>query len=144
MTTGLWLIRSRRAATKDRHDDQPAIGELIVANDGITIVGGLASAAESFEDRIRSHRAIDNLAGRLELFALLRKDGDARVDDLKDMVATCETIIRRVTQNRRALRTFETRAQTIKVCDDHGARPVSLGCLFDWFRARRARHVRRS
>jgi len=145
ITAGLGLVRSRRAPPKGRHYYQPASGQLIVANDCVAVVRGFASAAESFEDRIRSHRAIHNFAGPFELLALLRKNRHAGVDDLKDVIAPYrETVVGRVTQDRRPLRTLETNAQTIKVGNDLGARPLSLSCLFGRLRSRRTGHVGRS
>src|SRR5262249_27001232 len=50
------LIRAGRSSPEDRHDDQPPIRQLIVADDGITVVARFARAAESPEHVVRVHR----------------------------------------------------------------------------------------
>jgi hypothetical protein len=73
---------------EDRHHDQPAIGELVVAHHGVTVVAGLAPAAESLEHVARLARTIEHEPGRVELLALLREDRHARVDDLHDVIGS--------------------------------------------------------
>jgi hypothetical protein len=85
------LVRSRWTTSKDRHNDEPTPGQLIVANNSVAIVPGLALAAESGEHGPGHHWTIQNFARRIEAFALLREDGHARVNYLDDVIGSdCE------------------------------------------------------
>jgi hypothetical protein len=46
-------VRPDRTAPEDRHHDEPAVGELVVADDGIAVVAGFARPAETLEDVVR-------------------------------------------------------------------------------------------
>src|SRR5262249_34887434 len=88
-----------------------AIGKLVVADDGISVVVRLACAAESFEYCIGRDRAIQDFARGVELVAFFRVDRHSRIDDLEDMIRPDrEAIIRWITERGGALRALKTEA----------------------------------
>ena len=52
------LVGPAGGASEDRHDDEPAVGELIVADDGVAVIHRLAHAPKAPEDVVRRDRAI--------------------------------------------------------------------------------------
>src|SRR5262249_51224264 len=83
----LRLIGTDGAATENRHHDQPAIGKLIVADDGVAVIIGFACAPEILEHGVCRYRAVES-------FALFREDRHSRVDDLENMVRPdCEAVV---------------------------------------------------
>lgn len=140
-STGPRLIRPLGAAPENRHHDQPAIGELVIANDGVSVIRRLARAPETSEDGIGGDGTVQNLASRFELFAFLRKDRHPRIDDLEDVIqADGEAVIGRVSQDSSALRAFEPNAEPVETFDQRRPRPSSLRPLFNGVRTRRACH----
>src|SRR5262244_1393101 len=128
----LWLIRSFRPASKDRHHNKPAVCELIVPHHRIAVISRLTCAAEPFEKRVRWSGAIQHLAGRFVTFALLGKDSHPRVDDLEYVIfPDRNAVVRWIAQVGSSLRTFEPYAEPIKAFDQRGARLSSLTSLFD-------------
>ena len=138
------LVRTLSAASERRHHDKPAVGQLIIADDGVAIVDRFAGAAEALEESVGRNRTVKRLAGGIELLAFLGKDGHSRIDDLKYMVRPDrQAVIGRIAEGGCALRPFETDPQSVKTFDEHSAWPASLSSLFDRRRSRRARHFRR-
>jgi hypothetical protein len=84
--TGRRLIWPDGSAPKNRHHHQPSISELIIANDGVAVIRGLARAAEAFEDRVSRDGTVQDLARRLEPLAFLREDRHPCIDDLEDVI----------------------------------------------------------
>jgi hypothetical protein len=82
------LIRSDRASPEKRHHDQPPIGELIVADNGIAVIRPLALAAKPLEEVRRLDGSVQHAAGRIEPSALLREDRRPRVHDLDDVIGS--------------------------------------------------------
>src|SRR4029434_9361662 len=109
------LIRMRTDAAEDRHHDQPSIGELVVAHDGVAVVGRLARAGEAGKHGVVGHGAGEHRARRAVLLPLLGEDRHARIHRLHDVVgADREAVVRRVAKRRRSLRAFEPETQTIE------------------------------
>src|SRR5206468_10488954 len=77
---GQRLIGTLGTTNEDRHDDEPAIGELIVAHDGVPIVVRLAGAAEALEQHIRRNGAVDDPA-------VLAENRHARVHNLEHVIS---------------------------------------------------------
>ncbi len=101
------LVKVRPAAEQGHHN-QPAIGELVVTHDGISVVARVALAAESVEHRVGGHGAIEDAAGRVVFGALLREDGQPAVHDLNNMVwPDRQTVVRGVSTRRWALGAVE-------------------------------------
>ena len=138
------LIGPHRTTAEDRHDDQPAIGELVVAHDRVAVVERLALAAEALEHVVRVHRAVQHLARRVELLALLREDRHARVHGLHDVIgADGERVVGRVAQRGRALRPLEADAEPVEARDERRRRPRARLRLFDGAGTLRRRDDRR-
>jgi len=115
------LIGTHFGAPENRHHDQPPIRDLVIADDGVPVVSRFASAAESFEDGVGRHRAVENLAAGLVLFSLLRKNREARVDHLDDVVwPDGETVVGGIAAAVSAMRTDEARAQAVKTFNERG------------------------
>src|SRR5262249_9764708 len=132
IATGLWLIGSRCPAAKDRHHDQPTLGQLIVANHGIPGIGVFASAAQDVKEGSRLHPAVTDFAGAGKFLSFLGIDRHAGVDDLKNVVGSDgKTVVRRIAEDRGALRTFEASPKPIEVRDHLGAWAIALTSLFD-------------
>src|SRR5436309_5265836 len=124
-TTLFRLIRPLPTARKDRHHDQPAIGQLIVAHDGITVVVRFARAAEALEQGVRRDGTVDD-------FAVLPKDRHAGIDDLEDVVASHgERVVGGVACLPAAVRTLEPNAQAVEARNERGRRPGPVRRLLD-------------
>ena len=118
-STGHRLGVARRQSRKDRHDDQPAIGKLVVPRDGVAVVVRFARAAKSSKDIVRRDGAIENLSRGVELLALLREDRRSRIHDLHDVIGPDgDGVVRGIAQRRRALRSRESLSQSIKARDE--------------------------
>jgi hypothetical protein len=85
---GFGLIRSYGTAAKDRHHNQPASGQLIIANDSVAIVARFALASESGKDGVGDDGPIQNFSGSVETPAFLGVDRYARVYGLEDVIRT--------------------------------------------------------
>ena len=83
---GTAIGRPGHRATEDRHDHQPPLGELVVADHGVAVGAAAAHIAVAGEQRVRADGPEERAAGRVELRALLGEDGELRVDDLEDVV----------------------------------------------------------
>ena len=139
-----WLIGPRRTTPEERHHDEPAIGNLVVAHDRVAVVRRLALPAEALEEVRGWHRTVEHAPSRVELPALLREDGGLGVDDLHDVIGPDgERVVRRVANVRRALRSLEADAETVKARDEHGPGFGAVGGLFNRRRTRRSRDDRR-
>jgi hypothetical protein len=135
--SGLRLIWPDGTASEDWHDDKPAVCELVIPNDSITVGPHFARASESLEDRVSRYRPVENLARRIVLFALLREDGDVRIHGLHNVIGPDrKAVIRRVALRNSSLRTFKARAETVEALDQHDARLSTLCALFNCRRAR--------
>src|SRR5439155_13995906 len=82
------LIAIEHGAAEDRHHDEPAIRELVIADNSVAIGARFADTAESSEQRVAADRTVQRLARRVVARALLREDRQLRVDDLHDVVWT--------------------------------------------------------
>ena len=102
---------------RDHH--QPALRELVVSCHGIPAVACLARAAGSAKERVGGHRPVEHASGAVEACAAAREDGEARVHDLHDVVdADRERVVRRIAQQRPALRPAEAVAEAIERLDE--------------------------
>src|SRR5262249_6371974 len=126
------LIRTNRAPAEDRHYDQPAMRQLIVTNDRVSVVAGIAGAAEALEHRVRRHRTQQHLARLVVRLPLLREYREPAVHDLYDVIgAHCQAVVRRVPQIRGPLWTFETDSEPIETFDQRRCLAIPLRLLFD-------------
>ena len=126
------LVGPLGGAPEDRHDDQPAIGKLVVAHDRVAVVARLARSAESLEHRVVRHGSVQHLAGRVELLPSFREDRKPRVDRLHDVVgADGETVVRWVAAASMALRSLEPDAEAVEACDELCRRSCAWRRLFD-------------
>ena len=124
------LIRPRRSPREDRHDDQPAIGQLVVADDGVTVVARLAWAGESLEDVVRGHRSIKHPAGGVEHRTLLREGRHARIHGLHDVIGPHgKAVVGGIAAASRALRAGEAHAESIEARGERRGGPVALRAL---------------
>jgi hypothetical protein len=135
-----WLTRTRcdrlvlatRKPREYRHDDQPAVRQLVVAGHGVTVVVRLTRSAESLEHVVRFDGAVKRSAGCVEFVSALRKDGHARVHYLHDVVwADGEAVVGRITHRGIALWANEIRAESSKACGDNCGAARPRGSLFD-------------
>src|SRR6185503_645539 len=86
-TEWLWLILSHGSAREQRKNDEPAIGQLIVARHNVARVSRFAVAREVLEHVVGGHRPEQHFSRRIVLPALLREDRDAAaVHDLHDVI----------------------------------------------------------
>ena len=128
-------------ATEDGHDDQPAIGQLVVADDGVAVVD-LPGVSEALEKIVGRNGAVEHLSGRIEARALLGEDRHSRVDDLDDMVRPDrQGVIGRIAEHRLALRSLEALAEAVEADQNLGRRIFPRGFLFDGYRCQRGRPV---
>ena len=112
-------------APEDRHDDEPPLGQLVVADHGIAVGAAAADLTVAGEQRVSTHGPEERASGRVELRALLREDGELRVDDLEDVVRPHgEAVVRRIAWRRGA--GVEPRAQAVEALEDRqgGSRAV--------------------
>src|SRR6185436_21025218 len=56
------LIGPWRRAREERHEDQPAVGDLVVSHDGIAALARLARSAEALEEVVGVDGAVEGLA----------------------------------------------------------------------------------
>jgi hypothetical protein len=82
------LIRTFGSSPESGHNYQPAICQLIVANNGVAVVGGFARAAKALEDRVGGYRTVNRFPGLFEKLPLLREDRQPGVNDLEDVIFT--------------------------------------------------------
>ena len=119
------LIGALGAAREDRHHDEPAIRELIVAHDGVAVVVRFARSTEPLEERIRGDRTVYDRA-------VLAKDRYARVDDLDHVVRPHgQRVIGRVASFPAAVRPLQPHTKTIEARDECGWGTPSLFRLLD-------------
>jgi hypothetical protein len=117
---GRRLVRPNRTSPEDRHHDEPPIGELVVTNDRVSVVGGLTRAAEALENRVGRNRTVQDSAGYAKTLALLCVDCYPGVDRLHDVVGPdCEAVVGWVSQCGSALGAFESDAETVKAFDEN-------------------------
>jgi hypothetical protein len=121
----LRLIRTLLTACENRHHDEPAVGQLIVAHDGIAVVVRFTGAAEALEQRVGGDGAVDDLA-------ILPEDRHAGVDDLDDVVAADgKGVVGGVAHFPAALRSLQPDAQAVKARDETRRGSATLRRLFD-------------
>ena len=114
---GVGLVGTAGDAIEDRHDEEPAVRQLVVAHHGIAIVALLARAAKAFEDRVGGYRAVEDLA-------LLGKDRHARIDNLHDVVGSGrQAVVGGIAARRRALWTFKADAESVETFDRRRSGP---------------------
>jgi hypothetical protein len=136
-------VLTQRKPAKDRHHNQPAIRELIVAHHRVAIRAVRASAIEAAEDVVRPDWPVQHFAGRIELTSPLRVDRHARVDDLHDVVrAHRERIVGGVAEVRVPLRADEVCAEAIEARDEGGMGARSVRRLLDGDSTPRAGYAR--
>ncbi len=133
-------------AREDRHDDQPPIGELVVAHDGVAVVALVARTTEASKDVARLDRAIQHAPRGVEARALLRVDRHARVHELHDVIGPDgERIVGWIPPRVRALRAAEPDAESVEARDGDRRRAISGRRLLDVESAReRGRDERRA
>jgi hypothetical protein len=113
------LIWPHRATPEERHHDEPAIRDLVVARHRIAVVGRLALAAEALEEVRGRHGTVHDAPGRVELLALLREDCRLAVHDLNDVIGPDgKRVVRGVAKIGRALRAGKADAQPVKALDE--------------------------
>jgi hypothetical protein len=81
------LIRAGRKPSEYRHDDQPSACELVIADDGVSVIDR-SGGAESSEQIVRRNWTVKDFSGLLESRSFFGKDCHPRVHDLDDMVRT--------------------------------------------------------
>src|SRR5690349_2115586 len=132
----LRLIRPYRRTPKDRHHDQPATRELVIANNGVTVVLRFTRTTEALKDRIRDDRPVEDLP-RLGIFLTsLGKYRHAGVHDLNDVVRpNCKRIVRWISKVSRALRSRKPDAKPVETLGDRRRRPRTLNFLLNILRS---------
>src|SRR5258707_5300617 len=137
----LRLVGANSSAPERRHHDEPAIGKLVITNDGVTIVSRLARATEALENRVSRDWPVQNFAGLSVLLPLPCEDRHPRIDDLKDVVrSNRETVVRRIAHCRSAVWAFEPHAKAVETFHERRTWPSTLRCLFNVCRAGRTAH----
>ena len=137
-TRRLRLYGPLRQPREDRHDDEPAVGELIVTYDSITIVELLARTAKTPEDIARCNRTVQGLASRVEQSSALCEDSHARVDYLHDVIRPHrEAVVGGIAQRRISLRSYEIGAESREVGVNHRSGSRALTVLLHLRCARR-------
>ena len=126
------LIRSWRESAEYRHDNQPAVGKLIVAHHRITVVQFDPLAEKTLEHVAGRHGAVQNFAGSVESLPFLREHCHSSVHDLHDVIgANRERAIGWVDKPRRPLWSFKAFSQTVEA-GNRFRRWFRTGlCLFD-------------
>ncbi len=121
----LRLIRTLLTACENRHHDEPAVGQLIVADDGVAVVVRFTGTAEALEQRVGRDGAVDDLA-------ILPEDRHAGVDDLEDVVTSHgQRVVGRVTRFPAAVRPLQADTHAVEARDNAGRRSATLCRLFD-------------
>ena len=117
---------------EDRHHDQPALRELIVADHGVAVVARFTDAPEAGEHLVRGDGPVEDLPRGLVARALLRKHGQARVDDVDDVIGTDgDAGVRRAAAGVGPLRPFEPDAKAVEAVDEDRGRLRARRRLFD-------------
>jgi hypothetical protein len=75
------LIFPRGKTPENRHNNQPSVGELVIAHDGVSVVD-LPNISKTFEYVICYDRAIEHHSGRVKARPLFCEDRHPGVHDL--------------------------------------------------------------
>jgi hypothetical protein len=112
---GISFFGAGDTAPKRRHHDEPAIGQLVITHNGVSIVHLLAGAAKTPEYIAGLTWAVKNAAGAVKSFAFLAEDSHPGVDDLNDMIGSDgKGIVGRASVKSRTLWPFEPFAQAVE------------------------------